>query len=123
MLTIAFVLVAAGFPLVALMTRRRSPKALWLTTGAAALVILALALFLATPWAGNRLVATEGYARVAFGVVRMALVLFVFPIVLSAAAIAWLGGRAEGWLGYPIAIAAMLIGFFIGIIALFWIAY
>ncbi len=86
----------------------------------AILVMLGLSLVLASGWAGNRLVATEGYARVAFGVV--ALFSFVFPILVTAATVAALGKRAKKWFAYPVALAVTLVGMFIGVNLLFWLS-
>jgi hypothetical protein len=122
MLALAYILIAIAFPVVALQVRQRSARTLWLTTGAAVLAMLGLALVLASGWAGNRLVATEGYARVALGVVRLALFTFIFPIVAAAATVAALGERAKEWFAYPVALAVTLVGMSVGVVALFWLA-
>jgi hypothetical protein len=65
-LTLSFLAIGAGFPLVALVARRRNARTLWTVTGLVIVALLALALILATRWAGNRLVESEGYPRTAF---------------------------------------------------------
>src|SRR5262245_32487254 len=65
MLALGFLAIGAGFPLAALLARQRSQRALWILTGLMILAVLGAALVLATQWAGNRLVESEGYTRVA----------------------------------------------------------
>lgn len=122
-LAVGFLLIATGFPLAALMARRRSARALWILTGLVIVAVCAVALVLATSWAGNRLVESEGYARVAFALLRMVLFLFVFPVVTTAATVAALGSRANEWFAYPIAVAVTALSLFLGLSAMIWLAY
>jgi len=122
-LALSFLVIGAGFPLAALVARRRGPQTLWVVTGLAVAALLALALVLATRWAGNRLVESEGYARVAFALVRMMLFLFVFPVITTAAAVAALGRRADEWFAYPVAVAVTALSLFAGLNAMIWLAY
>jgi hypothetical protein len=123
MLALTYVVIAIAFPLVALQVRQRSARMLWLTSGGVIVAMLGIALVMASEWGGNRLAATEGYARVALGVVRLALFMFIFPITCSAAVVAALGERATEWFAYPVALAVTLVGIFIGVNALLWLPY
>jgi hypothetical protein len=122
-LTLGFLLIGTGFPLAALMARRRSAKALWTLTGLVVVVGIVLALVLATSWAGNRLVESQGYTRTAFALVRVALSLFVFPAVTTAATVAALGHRANEWFAYPVAVAVTALSLFVGLNVTIWLAY
>ncbi|HEY7289540.1 MAG TPA: hypothetical protein VH583_06850 [Vicinamibacterales bacterium] len=123
MLTLSFLAIGAGFPLAALVARRRSAKTLWILTGLMIVAVFGLALSLATHWAGNRLVDSQGYAQTALGIVRLALVLFVFPIVATAATVAVLGNAVDQWFAYPVAVAVTALSLFVGLNAMFWLAY
>jgi hypothetical protein len=122
-LTLSFLAIGAGFPLAALLARRRSARTLWTMTGLVIVALLVLALVLATPWAGNRLVESEGYPRMAFALVRMSSFLFIFPVVTTAVTVAALGRRAGEWFAYPVAAAITALSLFVGLNAMMWLAY
>jgi uncharacterized membrane protein YbhN (UPF0104 family) len=116
-LSLTYILVAIGFPFGALAARHRGRRTLWIVTAAAILAALALALVLASSWAGNRLSATEGYATVAFKILLLATITLVLPILAAAAMASALGPRVSDSVAYPATIGVTLLMMFAGILA------
>jgi hypothetical protein len=116
-LTLSYFLVAIGFPFGVLAARHRGRRTLWIVTAAGILAAIALALVLASSWAGNRLSATEGYATIAYYILRLATITLVLPILAAAGMASALGPRVSDRVAYPATVGVMLLVMFAGIIA------
>lgn len=118
MLMLVYALVTVAFPALTLRAwRKGGNRALWLLSGAAVGGVIALALILASAPAGNRLTPTEGYARVAPGVLRYMLLLLGLPVILSVVAVrAVVSYVSETWV-YPLTVFTTVCSLIAGLLA------
>ncbi len=118
MLMLVYALVTVAFPALTLRAwRKGGNRALWLLSGAALGGVIALALILASAPAGNRLTLTEGYARVAPGVLRYMLLLLGLPVILSVVAVrAVVSHVSETW-AYPLTVFTTVCSLILGLLA------
>jgi hypothetical protein len=118
MLMLVYVVVTVGFPALTLRAwRKGGNRALWLLSGAAFGGVIALALILASTPAGNRLTPTEGYARVASGVLRYMLLSLGLPMILSVVAVRAVVSRVSETWAYPLTVLTTFCSVIAGLLA------
>jgi hypothetical protein len=88
--------------------RRGRSRGLWATTAIGGAVCLGLALIAASEVGGNRLANTDSYGIRATRLVSVTTLVWVLPVVASAASVQAVAPRIRSGLVFPIAVGAYL---------------
>ena len=88
--------------------RSRGSRGLWATTAVVAVACLGLALIAASAFGGNRLAGSDPYGVRAMRLVALTTLVWVLPVVVSAASVQAVAPRIRSGLVFPIAVGAYL---------------